>query len=370
MIPDGEGAVVIAPDSFKDCMAADEVAIAIERGVRAACPGLRTVVLPLADGGEGTAAVLACALGASAVGCRSCDPARRPVDCTYYITTDGSTAVADVATAGGIRFVRDGAADALSADSYGTGVLLRDAIARGCRRIILGLGGSGTTDCGKGLLEALGASFYDASGNGAHCMTDVARADLSGAARMLEGVEVILVCDVDAPLYGPGGAACVFAPQKGASPAEVGQLDAGLRRMAGILGIDADVPGVGAAGGIAAGLLSACAGVKLRPGAGSVLDATGFDTIVQGASLVVTGEGHIDRQTLMGKLPYTVMRRASGHGVPVVAVAGRVDDRHSLLAAGFSDVVCINDGHVPTMEAAEAGIRISRAVAQKLRGWC
>ena len=370
MIPDGEGAVVIAPDSFKDCMAADEVAIAIERGVRAACPGLRTVMLPLADGGEGTAAVLAHALGASAVGCRSCDPARRPVDCTYYITTDRSTAVADVATAGGIRFVRDGAADALSADSYGTGVLLRDAIARGCRRIILGLGGSGTTDCGKGLLEALGASFYDASGKGAHCMTDVARADLSGAARMLEGVEVILVCDVDAPLYGPGGAACVFAPQKGASPAEVGQLDAGLRRMAGILGIDADVPGVGAAGGIAAGLLSACAGVKLRPGAGSVLDATGFDAIVQGASLVVTGEGHIDRQTLMGKLPYTVMRRASGHGVPVVAVAGRVDDRHSLLAAGFSDVVCINDGHVPTMEAAEAGMRISRAVAQKLRGWC
>ncbi len=183
-------------------MAADEVAIAIERGCPCSVSRIAYGDAPACRRGRGTAAVLAHALGASAVGCRSCDPARRPVDCTYYITTDGSTAVADVATAGGIRFVRDGAADALSADSYGTGVLLRDAIARGCRRIILGLGGSGTTDCGKGLLEALGASFYDAAGRVAHCMTDVARADLSGAARMLEGMEVILVCDVDAPLYG------------------------------------------------------------------------------------------------------------------------------------------------------------------------
>jgi glycerate 2-kinase len=330
--------IVIAPDSFKGSLDADRVATAIAAGIARVLPEAELVLRPVADGGEGTVAA-ALRAGYSPLQVRVSGPDGRPVDAT--IAVDGGTAVVELATAAGLGLAPPAP---LSATTRGVGQLIAAALDHGARRIVLGIGGSATTDGGAGMLRALGVRLLDADGadvppgGGGLALLD--RVDATGLDPRLAGAELVVASDVDNPLTGPTGAASVFAPQKGASPGEVAALDAALVRYAAVLARDlgaevADVPGAGGAGGTAAGALAI--GARLTSGAALVCDLVGLDGVLAGADLVITGEGALDSQTLHGKAPAEVNGRARAAGVPCLAFAGVVrlsDDE--IAAAGLA----------------------------------
>ncbi|SDN89922.1 glycerate kinase [Klenkia soli] len=333
--------VVLAPDKFKGTLTAAEVAAAVVAGLPASTD---VVQLPVADGGEGTAAA-ALAAGAVARTVRVTGPTGEPVDAVLALL--GDTAVVELAGASGLAVLPGGVPAAQTATSAGTGELVRAALDAGCTRIVLGVGGSACTDGGAGLLTALGARLTDAAGAdlppGGAALVRLHAVDLAGLDPRLAGTEVVLATDVDNPLLGPTGAAAVYGPQKGADPDDVVALEAGLARWAAVLGGDPDVPGAGAAGGVGFGALAVLGAVR-RPGIDVVLDLVGFDAALAGADLVVTGEGSLDEQTLHGKAPAGVAARARAAGVPVVAVAGRcLLDAEQLRAAGFRAVFALAD---------------------------
>jgi glycerate 2-kinase len=331
--------IVIAPDSFKGSLAADRAAAAIATGIERVRPDVTTVRRPVADGGEGT---VAAALGAGyrPRTARVSGPGGRPVDATYAV--DGTTAVLELATAAGLGQLADPAP--LTATTRGVGELIRAALDAGVRRIVLGIGGSATTDGGAGMLQALGVRLLDEDGQdvppGGGGLLHLARMDAAGLDRRLAGVDLVVASDVDNPLTGPAGAAAVFGPQKGASPDDVALLDAALTRYAAVLARDggrhvADVPGAGGAGGTAAGAM-AVLGARVVSGARLVCDLVGLDEAIAGADLVITGEGSLDEQTLRGKAPAEVAARARAAGVPCVGLAGVVRlSPADAAAAGF-----------------------------------
>ncbi|TFV91048.1 glycerate kinase [Blastococcus sp. CT_GayMR16] len=330
--------IVVAPDSFKGSLAADRAAEAIATGVARAVPTAEVVLRPVADGGEGTVAA-ALRAGYSPRAARVSGPDGRPVDATF--ATDDGTAVVELASAAGLALAAPAAS---TASTRGVGDLLLAALDSGARRLVLGIGGSATTDGGAGMLQALGVRLLDADGRdippGGAGLARLARADAAHVDPRLAGVEIVVATDVTNPLTGPSGAAAVFGPQKGASPADVLTLDAALARYAAILrrdlGIEvADVPGSGGAGGTAAGALAL--GARLVSGAALVCDLVGLSPAIGGAALVITGEGALDEQTLSGKAPAEVAARARAAGVPCLALAGVValgGDR--LSGAGFT----------------------------------
>ncbi len=331
--------VLVAPDSFKGSLPAHEAALAVAGGLRtaAAAAGVPLDVLlrPVADGGEGTVAVLLAA-GWTPHPATVAGPTGVPVVTHLALSPAGTvprTAVVELAAASGLGLLPGGRPDPTGASTYGTGQLLSAALDAGVRRIVLGIGGSATTDGGAGMAAALGARFLDRTGTelppGGGPLRELARLDVSGLDPRLRAVELVVACDVDNPLTGPRGAARVYGPQKGASPADVARLEAGLVRLAEVLrrelGADvASVPGAGAAGGVGAGAI-AFLGARLTPGIDLLLDLVGFDTALAESDLVVTGEGSVDAQTLSGKAPLGVARRARAAGVPVLVLAGRVD---------------------------------------------
>jgi glycerate kinase len=330
--------IVIAPDSFKGSLAADRAAAAIAAGVRRVLPAAELVVRPVADGGEGTVAA-ALRAGYSPRTARVSGPDGRPLEATF--ATDDVTAVLELASAAGIGLAPPAP---LTATTRGVGALVLAAIDAGARRVVLGIGGSATTDGGAGMLQALGVRLLDADGRdippGGARLARLARADASGLDPRLAGVELVVASDVDNPLTGRTGAAAVFAPQKGASPDDVRVLDAALIRYAGVLsrdlGVDvAAVPGAGGAGGTAAGAMAV--GGRVVSGAALVCDLVGLSEVIAGAALVVTGEGALDEQTLSGKAPAEVAARARTAGVPCLALAGVVAvDPARLTAVGIS----------------------------------
>jgi glycerate kinase len=330
--------IVIAPDSFKGSLSADRAAVAIAAGVARALPDADVVLRPVADGGEGTVAA-ALRAGYSPRLVRVGGPDGRPVDAT--IAMDGGTAVVELAAAAGIGLAPPAP---LTATTRGVGELLIAALDAGARRLVLGIGGSATTDGGAGMLHALGVRLLDADGAdvppGGAGLARLARVDADGLDPRLAGAEFVVATDVSNPLTGPGGAAAVFGPQKGASPSDVAVLDAALSHYAAVLARDlgvavADVPGAGGAGGTAAGALAL--GARLVSGAGLVCDLVGLTGAIAGAALVVTGEGSLDEQTLSGKAPAEVAARAHAAGVPCLALAGRVAlGRDRLTASGFT----------------------------------
>jgi glycerate kinase len=320
--------VVLAPDKFKGSLPAAAVARHLAAGLRRAAPGTPITTVPVADGGDGTVDA-ACAAGFRRVPVVATGPTGDPVS-TAYAERDG-TAVVELAAVSGLARLPDGRLDPFGATSAGTGEVVAAALDAGCRRIVLGVGGSACTDGGAGMLAALGAVARDDAGRpvppGGAGLARVAALDLAGLHPGLAGAEVVLASDVDNPLTGPRGAAAVFGPQKGASPDDVAALDAGLRRwaavVAGATGRDhSGEPGAGAAGGVGFAAL-AVLGARMRPGIDLVLELAGFADTLRGADLVVTGEGCLDEQTLHGKAPAGVAAAAAAAGVPVVAVAGR-----------------------------------------------
>ncbi|HKE98604.1 MAG TPA: glycerate kinase [Actinomycetes bacterium] len=368
--------VVVAPDKFKGSLTADQAARAIEAGLRRARPDARVDRLPVADGGDGTLAVLVAA-GARRVEVPATGPTGQPVDAAIGLL-DG-VAMVEMAEASGLRRLPGGVPAPLEATTYGTGELIRAALDHGAARVVLGIGGSATSDGGAGMAAALGARFLDAAGRslppGGAALLRLARVDAAGLDPRLADAEVTVACDVDNPLVGPNGAAAVYGPQKGASPDEVLLLDSALRRYARVLAeglsLDlAEVPGAGAAGGLGAGAI-AFLGAALRPGIELVLDLLGFDRAVASADLVVTGEGALDHQTLRGKAPAGVARAATAHGVPVVALAGRVEvPERELRAAGFEEAHALTRLEPdPRRSQAHAAELLERLAERVGRAW-
>lgn len=343
--------VVIAPDSFKGCLSALQVCDAVERGVLRAVPDAQTVKAPMADGGEGTVDALVDATGGRYVTERVVGPLGVPTQARFGVLGDSQTAVIEMAAASGLPLVPPARRNPLLTTTFGTGQLIKAALDLGCRKFIIGIGGSATNDAGAGMAQALGARMVDAHGaeivraSGGR-LADIAHIDVSQLDDRLSECEVRVACDVDNPLYGETGAAHVYGLQKGATPEIVAMLDAGLRHFADLLkkdlGVDvADVPGAGAAGGLGAGLIAFCH-ATLERGVDIVIDVVRLDERMRGADLVITGEGRIDRQTSRGKTPHGVARVAGDNGIPVVALGGSVDiTAHDLHDAGFHAVFSI-----------------------------
>lgn len=370
--------VVIAPDSFKESLSAPEVAQAIARGWQRARPADEVLLRPMADGGEGTVDAVLAAKPGERRECRVCGPLGQPVTAHWGWLEDG-TAVIEMAAASGLHWVPQRKRDATRTTSRGTGELVREALEAGARKIILGLGGSATNDAGLGLLQALGARFLDAQGAelgaGGAALGTLMAIDLSGLDARLQQVEVEVAADVNNPLCGPHGASAVFGPQKGASPVQVEQLDAALRHFAEVaartLGEDHSLfPGVGAAGGL--GFASrAFLKARFRPGIELVAELSGLEQALQGAALVITGEGRLDGQSLHGKTPVGVARLARRAGVPVIALAGSLGEglaglREEGIEAAFSLV----PGPMSLAQAcAQAAVELENRAEALARVW-
>jgi glycerate 2-kinase len=385
------GHVLVAPDKFKGTLTAAQAAGHIAAGLRAARPDLAVREVPVADGGDGTvAAAVAAGYQRATLAVRG--PTGQPVP-AEYAWRDG-TAIIEAAQACGLTRLPGGLLQPLTATSYGVGELIAAAAARGAQRIVLGLGGVACTDGGAGMMAALGARLLDESGRelppGGAALTGLDRLDTSGVRR--PAAEVLIASDVDNPLLGPHGAAAVYGPQKGASAGDVARLDAGLARWADFsergmaspppgpaaqpAGLSParlrDLPGAGAAGGLGFAAL-AFLGARTQPGIELILDMIGFTAALAGATLVITGEGALDRQTLHGKAPAGVARATAAHapGVPVIALAGRRDLTDAdLRQSGFAAAYALTDLEPdPARCMAQAGPLLEQAARRVATDW-
>ena len=332
--------IIVAIDSFKGCLTSVEANQAASEGIIDKMPDAQVVQVPVSDGGEGWLEAFKAAIGGELVEVNVKDPLMRPIVAQYLV--QGETAVIEIAKASGLTLLKPEERNPMVATSYGTGQLVVDAVRRGCKRIIVGLGGSATSDCGIGMLEAIENSKL----------------------KIKNDVHFTIATDVTNPLCGENGAAHVFGPQKGATPEMVEVLDARAKRFAeaSVKHVDRDcqnMPGAGAAGGLGYAFLQYMY-AECRSGIDLLLDTIHFDDLLHDVDLVITGEGSADRQTLMGKLPFGILQRAQPHsltpsprgegeayGIPVMLIAGRIADEQILLDAGFARVACINPLGLP-----------------------
>jgi glycerate kinase len=355
--------VVVAPDSFKGSLTARQVCEAAEEGLRRVWPEAEIVSVPMADGGEGTVQSLVDATSGRIVNIDVTGPLGEPVAAFFGVLGDGVTAVIEMAAASGLPLVPQGLRNPLSATTRGTGELIESALDMGCRKFIIGIGGSATNDGGAGMAQALGVRLLDEHGveigPGGAELARLTRIDASGLDPRASQSEFVVACDVDNPLTGPRGASAVYGPQKGATPEMVKILDDALKNLAAVvrrdLGVDVDgIPGAGAAGGLGAGLM-AFLGASLKRGIDIVVETVRLREQMKGAALVITGEGRTDFQTLFGKTPMGVANVAKSLGIPVVVISGSVaDDAGGLYAHGIDALMSIAKGPC-TIEEAIAG---------------
>ncbi len=372
--------VVIAPNALKGSLGAVAAAEAMARGVSTAAGAVDIVRVPVADGGDGLVDVLLAALPGERCTVTVGDPLGRPVEAAYGYLPEKRTALIEMAVASGLALLRDEERDPLAATTFGTGELIRDALARGARHIVVGIGGSATCDGGTGMAAALGVTFRDRGGaafepRGGGMLARIGGIDLGTRDVRLHDATVESVCDVDNPLLGATGAARVYGPQKGATPDDVETLEQGLAHLAETIRSDlggdvAPMPGAGAAGGLGAGL-KAFLGAELRPGVDVVLDLVDLDRALAGAALCLTAEGALDNQTAFGKAPAGVARRAQAAGVPCLAVAGGVArDIRELHAAGLDAAVSLCPGPLTLADAmADAAALLQAATEQIVRAF-
>ena len=322
--------IVIAPQGFKAGISGLEAARAIARGVSAAVPDAETVLAPVADGGDGTLNALVDGTGGRVFTSNVTGPLGQPLEAQWGVMGDGNTAVIEMALPSGLALVPQRRRNPRITTTAGTGEMLSEALDRGYTRIIVGLGGSATNDGGAGLATALGARFLDSSGNplppGGSALARLDRIEIDGLHPRLGEATVIAATDVTNPLCGPDGASAVFGPQKGANPDMVQELDAALANYARVVARDlgrdvSEQPGAGAAGGLGAGLM-AFTGATLQSGIDMVCEVLNFDSLLEGADLVITGEGRADHSTIFNKAPVGVARHAQAHGIPTVLLAG------------------------------------------------
>ena len=347
--------ILLAFDSFKGSLTSREVADAFEEGVRSVAPHYIINKVCLADGGEGTAEALVSTLHGEWVETEVLDPLMRPIRARYGVVDEGQTAVIEMASASGLTLLAEEGRNPLKTSTYGTGQLIADALKRGCRKLLIGIGGSATNDAGTGMLSALGFRFLDAEGISlAGCgesLERIATIDSSHILPELKTVDIRVACDVTNPFCGPQGAAYIFASRKGADRQMVEQLDRGMHHFAEVIReynkVDVtNISGAGAAGGLG-GAFSALLGARLCRGVELVLDALHFEELLTGCDLVVTGEGRIDRQTLMGKAPMGVLKAATHQDIPVIAIGGSIEQSPELEQSGFSSILSINEEGLP-----------------------
>lgn len=364
--------IVIASDSFKGSLSSTEVAQAATRGIKAVYPDCEIVAVNVADGGEGTVEAVVEALGGEIVTVTVSDPLGRSIIARYGIASDN--AIIEMAAASGLPLLQPEERNPWMTSTYGTGEIIMDAIRRGCRHFLVGIGGSATNDAGTGMLRAMGFRFYDFNGieitdcRGGR-LQDIADLDDTFVPKVVREAQFVVACDVDTPFCGPEGAAPVFAPQKGANAEMVAKLDAGMASFAKVVetkyGINiVPMAGAGAAGGMGGGF-RAFLNATLQRGIEMVLDAILFDQIIKGADLVITGEGRIDFQTAKGKTAAGVLARAKKQAVPVVAIGGSVEKCESVEQMGFAGIYPILEEEVPlelAMQPAFAAANVESTV--------
>lgn len=360
--------ITIAVDSFKGSLTSRQVADAFAEGFSTIFEQCEILKLSVADGGEGTLATLVEALHGRYVETEVADPLMRRITARYGLVDNGQTAIVEMAAASGLMRLEPHERNPLKSSSYGTGELIADALRKGARRVLLCIGGSATNDAGVGMLRALGFRFLDERGKElagrGEDLGYIATIEAQEIMPELLETEFVVACDVANPLYGEQGAAYIYAPQKGADCSMVKCLDDGLRNFAELLrrysGNDvAMIQGAGAAGGLAAGAV-ALLGARLERGVDMVLDVIGFHDIIRGSDLVITGEGRIDGQTVMGKLPCGVLRAASAQRIPTIAICGVLDDCEVLRQIGFSAIVPLINNPSSSEEAMREGVATQR----------
>ncbi|HEY2422301.1 MAG TPA: glycerate kinase [Neobacillus sp.] len=355
---------VLAPDSFKESMSAKNAALAMEKGILTVFPDAECIIVPMADGGEGTVESLVSMTNGEIIKTEVLGPLGEKVIAEYGLLGEGKTAVIEMASASGLELIKPEDRNPLLTTTYGTGELIKHALDKGVSRILIGIGGSATNDGGAGMLQALGVSFKDKNGEelpfGGGALHLLDSIDLSGLDERIKTVKIDVACDVTNPLIGENGASAIFGPQKGATPELVKVLDQNLDHFAKVikeeLGKDiAHLEGAGAAGGLGAGLM-AFLNAQLKKGVELVIEYTCLEERVKGADYVFTGEGSIDGQTLFGKTPFGVAAIAKKHSVPVIAFAGRIGKGvEPLYDNGFTAIIGILKGVTTLAEALDYG---------------
>lgn len=351
--------IILAFDSFKGSLSSEQTARCASSAIARVFPRCQIVTTVVADGGEGTTEAILRALGGQRRTVRIHDPLMRPIDAPYGVAENGRTAILELAAAAGLTLLQPAERNPWRTSTFGVGEMITHAPQEGCRRFLIGIGGSATNDAGCGMLRALGFRLLDADGReldgtGAS-LERIAAIDDRNVLKELHEAEFTVACDVDNPLYGPQGAARIFARQKGADPQMIDRLDAGLRNFAAVVerhtGHDfAQTPGAGAAGGVG-GALCSLLHANLRPGIEMLLDAIGFDRLIAGADLILTGEGKIDHQTPHGKVPCGVLQAGRRQQIPVIALGGAVENTRELTDCGFAALFPIVAGPVSLEEA-------------------
>lgn len=369
--------IVVAADSFKGSVSSAEVADCAEKAIHSVFPDCEVVKVMVADGGEGTMEALMTAMHGTFISCTVHDPLMHLITACYGISADGRTAIIEMAAASGLTLVSVDQRNPMLTTTYGTGELIKDALTRGCRHFLIGIGGSATNDAGTGLLQALGFRFLDDKGNelgqGGQILGQIASIDCTQALPQLQKATFTIACDVSNPFSGKEGAACVYARQKGADDRMIVSLDKGLQHFARVIrknGPDiVQIPGAGAAGGLGGGCL-AFLNASLKPGIDLVLEALHFDELIRNADLIITGEGKLDHQTGRGKTPAGVLRAGLKQQIPVMAVGGSVEEVEELNEQGFLAILSIQPFPVTTAQAMEKAFtcrNIMRTLEQQLR---
>ena len=369
--------IVLAIDSFKGCLSSKEIEQCIAEEIHRILPSCQTVCIPIADGGEGMLDTLIEATQGTFVSTQAHDPLMRIRPARYGILGDQRTAIIEMAEINGLTTLSPIERNPMKTSTYGTGELIKDALEKGFRRFIIGIGGSATNDAGMGMIQALGAHLYDKQGNelgqGGKIMEQIAHINLNHLHPALKEATFIVACDVQNPFCGPQGAAYVFARQKGASEEQIRQLDEGMRHLALLIERDFSyninkVKGAGAAGGLG-GAFATFLQAHLQSGIDLLLDAVDFDRKITNADWIITGEGKADRQTAEGKVPAGVLKRAKKANIPVMLIAGKVEDKACLKQMGFARIVKISPDNLPLEEAMRPEVtreNIQRAIGREL----
>lgn len=359
--------IIIAPDSFKGCLSAKQAALAMERGIRKAGNqagiALETIKIPMADGGEGTVEAMIEAVGGTLVETEALNPLGEPIRASYAILPD-RTAVIEMAAVSGLNLIEAAKRDPLKTTTFGTGQLIADALAKGCRRIVIGIGGSATNDGGAGMAQALGVKLLDGCerevGFGGGALQNITRIDITSLHPKILEASFLIASDVKNPLCGPNGASHVYGPQKGATPEMVEVLDCNLAHFASIIRRDlgkdlANEQGAGAAGGLGAGLL-AFLNAEMQSGIQIVMDIARFEEQARSSDCIVTGEGATDFQSMFGKVPFGIARAAKKWNKPVLCISGTLGNGHEkLYESGIAALFSIMNKPMALEEAIERG---------------
>ncbi len=353
--------IVIAVDSFKGCLSSSSIAKAVEEGIFNTLPECEVIKVPIADGGEGTVEALVDATQGKKITLPVHNPLMQPIHAGYGMTGDGRTAIIEMSAASGLNLIPLKPGNIMNTTTYGTGEMIADAIKRGCRNFIIGVGGSATNDAGTGMMQALGVRFTDDTGKevekGGKSLSAIRHIDTQNQLPELQDCTFHIATDVTNPFYGPQGAACIFGPQKGGDEEQIKILDRGMKHLAGLIfettGKDISyLPGSGAGGGMGGGCV-AFLQATISSGIELIMDYLRFDEFIQGADLLITGEGRMDRQTLFGKVPVGIARAAASRHIPVIAITGQVDTTadKALREAGLSAIFPIHPAPISLEKA-------------------